>query len=342
MNTQIIYISPVSDLQAIETDSIASLSNDATEGQGELSQVNEQDSSGFLGRLAKSFKNLDATEKSLLISLIPFGSVLWTSMSVASKIAQAATPSDSDKETKESERLMVEKETEVLTTELKFKLSQLKYSVTVIPYSDIPENYEFPPGHPQIGSLYLAHPLKSKNQFYIPYTLFDSLLYSERENELMRILVDLGATEIEIQELASGKIEGSVKAGGQIQGAGGVETDIRGETQQSNKKSRVIKLRGKNWEPDMNFNKTQYSWLPFEPAWESLVYARLEGGCIESSIELTSETLNSISAQLGLTDGLLKNIGSLETGAGFSMNRQEKKLFKVKFADALPDSKKDP
>ena len=51
------------------------------------------------------------------------------------------------------------------------------------------------------------------------------------------------------------------------------------------------------------------------------------------SIELTSDTSFSISAQLGLTEGILENLASLGVEGEFSSLRQEKKIFEVKFID---------
>ena len=86
-----------------------------------------------------------------------------------------------------------------------FNLEGWSEFITETPYSDIPEDFDFPPGHRLPGKLYRAHPLKSKSNKYIPIEVFDSLLYAEREAELIRLLVDLGATKITIKEKKSVK-----------------------------------------------------------------------------------------------------------------------------------------
>jgi hypothetical protein len=220
----------------------------------------------------------------------------------------------------------------------KFSVDYWHDFVELIPYSVVAQNYEFPPGHPMPGRFYRIHPLQSKNRKYIPLENFDSLLFAERENELIRLLVDLGATKISIQEVSSGQIEGSIKSGASLQGAGGIQGNITGKNEQSNTESRVILLRGKPWASDMSFNEKDYSWLPYEPAWESLVHARLKGGCLSASVELTSDAYYSVSGKLGLTEGLLENLAALGVGADFARFRQEKKLFLVEFADTLLDS----
>ncbi len=201
-----------------------------------------------------------------------------------------------------------------------------------IPFASIPEELDFPPGHPLPSRFYRVHPLKKKKNRYIPVEIFDSLLYKERESELIKILVDLGATEICIQELSSSKTQGSAEAKASLKGAGGVSGETKGENKKFISADQVMTLNPKNWTAE-SFKSDEYSWLPYEPDWESIVHARLKGGCVSSSVELTSDTSFSISAQLGLTEGLLENLGSLGGGGEFSRLRKEKKRFEVKFID---------
>jgi len=66
-------------------------------------------------------------------------------------------------------------------------------------------NYTFPPGHPQVGQIYKRHPLGNLNNskkinMYIPADKYDALLLEERESELIKMLVDLGAVKISITQ----------------------------------------------------------------------------------------------------------------------------------------------
>ena len=64
-------------------------------------------------------------------------------------------------------------------------LENWKSFVETISLSSIPNDLEFPPGHPLPEHLYRVHPLKSKGNKYIPIETFDTLLYDEREAELI-------------------------------------------------------------------------------------------------------------------------------------------------------------
>ena len=228
------------------------------------------------------------------------------------------------------------KEGEELAKSLKEKEIRRKDEFELIEFPSVPSDLNFYPGHPIAGKSYRVHPLsnklESKKNMYIPVELFDSILYKERESELIKILVDLGATKISIQELSSSKIQGSAEAEASVTGAGGVSGETKGENQQSSSADQVMTLKQKNWTPD-NFKSDEYSWLPYEPDWESLVHARIEGDCLSSSFELTSDTSFSIDGEIELTEGLLEKLGSFGVGGEFSRLRKKKKRFEVKFVD---------
>ena len=62
-------------------------------------------------------------------------------------------------------------------------------------------------------------------------------------------------------------------------------------------------------------------------------HARLRGACLLSSVELNSDTSYSISASLGLTEGLIQQFADVGGGIEFSNLYKESKLFEVKFID---------
>lgn len=211
--------------------------------------------------------------------------------------------------------------------------------ITQIPYSSISEDLDFPPGHPLPNKLYRSHPLKSKSNKYIPIEVFDSLLYSEREAELIRLLVDLGATKITIQEKRIAKIESEAKAQLKITGAGGLEGELKGELNKLNESTRNFSLKGNSWTSEIQnkFEEEKYSWLPYEPAWTAVVHARLYGKCLTASIELTNDNSYSISGRIGLAEGLLQNVADLGAGASFDRHQTQVNVISVEFAPPIND-----
>lgn len=211
--------------------------------------------------------------------------------------------------------------------------------ITQIPYSSISEDLDFPPGHPLPNKLYRSHPLKSKSNTYIPIEIFDSLLYAEREAELIRLLVDLGAIKITIQEKQTDKTEAEAKAEAKITGAGGLEGNLKGELNKLNELIRSFSLEGNSWTPEIQnkFKEEKYSWLPYEPAWKAVVHARLYGKCLTASIELTNDNSYSISGKIGIAEGLLQNVAGLNAGASFQRNQAEVNLIAIEFAPSISD-----
>lgn len=267
-----------------------------------------------------------------IVSIVPFGSIagrLFAEYAVNQITDRKKSTSQDASNQKSDEDNRDRKIVNILD---KLNLSSWTSFVDQISYLSIPNNLDFPPGHPLPGRLYRVHPLKKKDNRYIPVEVFDSILYKERESELIKLLVDLGATDICVQEISSNKTQGSAEGKANLTGVGGGSVEAKEESQRFSSADQIIKLKPKNWTPE-NYKSDEYSWLPYEPDWESLVHARIKGGCFSSSVELTSDTSFSISAQLGLTEGLLENLGSLGVGGEFSRVRQEKKRFKVTFID---------
>ncbi len=211
--------------------------------------------------------------------------------------------------------------------------------ITQIPYAAIPETFDFPPGHPLPGKLYRVHPLKSKNNKYIPIEVFDSLLYAEREGELIRLLTDLGATQIKIKEKTQGQKTIGISASAELIGTSGLENTIGGEINKSDESIRSLSLGGKPWSPEIveKFDQTNYSWLAYEPAWAAIVHSRLYGKCLTASIELANDDSYSISGKLGLAEGLLKNLAGLEAGGTYNRSQTKTSLVSVEFAPPMDD-----
>jgi hypothetical protein len=225
-----------------------------------------------------------------------------------------------------------------------FGLESLAAFLDQIHYSSIPEDFEFSPGHPLPGRLYRSHPLKSKSNKYIPIETFDSLLYAERESELIRLLVDLGATKITIKEKQLGTIKSGATTNVGITGVGGVETEFKADINNKlNEAIRNFSLEGINWTLELKnkFDEKAYSWLPYEPAWGAVVHARLYGKCFTASIELTNDYSYSISGKMGLGEGLLQNLAEFDAGASFTRSQNKTSLISAEFAPSILTQKVD-
>ncbi len=165
--------------------------------------------------------------------------------------------------------------------------------------SDIAKSlgFRFPPGHPRVGSSYRLHPLaehgdSTKETVYIPEDKYDEILFEEREAELIKFLVNLGATRISMTQLESTdshrELKGDISGGNSlVEASASAGADDR-------------KLGSRSWDREFVLNpnqsklkpidKKEYAWVNFEPNWQSILVAREVGGCTKASILLKEET----------------------------------------------------
>ncbi|MEQ5768490.1 hypothetical protein NFH98_12895 [Halomonas sp. H33-56] len=162
-------------------------------------------------------------------------------------------------------------------------------------------SFNFPPGHPRVGCSYRLHPLancgiKEKRELYIPEEKFDEILFEEREAELIRLLVNLGATSIAISE--QDDLDASLSLG--------VDTVVGsrafGANASVNHESSNIMMGGRQREFVLNPLKNknprricheEYSWVSFEPSWQSIIFSREVGRCTKASLILKEKTVFS-------------------------------------------------
>lgn len=185
--------------------------------------------------------------------------------------------------------------------------SMKKYHVTRSEAFD--RGYKFPPGHPQTGVLYKIHPLakyesSDKENVYIPESDYSKVLLDEREAELLRLLVDLGATKISISRVLNEKKRVEVSSQINIDVASSVSGDAKANYHSSvnneEQNVRTFILRGKEWFIDEKVDNNKYSWLFYEPSWRSVVNAREVGMCLSAAIEISELSVYSKDVSLGL------------------------------------------
>lgn len=159
--------------------------------------------------------------------------------------------------------------------------------------------YRFPPGHPKTGQLYRLHPLaklgdSGKEGVYIPDEGYDELLLDEREAELIRLLVELGATRIAISEKldrnSNAAASASVNASATGVGEAKVEGGMKSNSTELNHESREFKLKGKPWQRGEKLDRSTFAWVAFEPSWGAMVTAREVGECTKAALEIREET----------------------------------------------------
>jgi hypothetical protein len=191
-------------------------------------------------------------------------------------------------------------------------------------------DYHFQPGHPVVGKAYRKHPLSDysnpdNRNLYIPSDSYDAILLEERESELVKLLVQLGATKISITKKVSDKTRGSISAEASVQvgpmGGGAVSYAGKTECDTDSLDTREFSLTGKPWKADSKVDRENFFWLSYEPSWKAVVFAREVGGCLTASLEIKENTSFSTDKNLELSVkaklvevGAQAGISNLEAG----------------------------
>lgn len=179
----------------------------------------------------------------------------------------------------------------------RFAAYMRKHSVT--PAHAEKAGFRFEPGHPLVGKVYKRHPLAGaathdKHNLYIPSERYDQILLAEREAELIKMLVDMGATRIQISkksaEVARSSIDGSASTDVAGYGGGSASYSSKNNQSRSTMDSREFRLRGKEWHEGDRLAGANYLWLAFEPSWAAVVMAREVGACEVASLEIKETT----------------------------------------------------
>ncbi|MBA0212982.1 hypothetical protein [Pectobacterium brasiliense] len=197
-----------------------------------------------------------------------------------------------------------------------------KYSLTIEETRG--RKLKFPPGHPIVGLFYRLHPLDKinpeKESLYIPDEYYEQLLLQEREAELLKVLINLGATKIKIIKISNKANSKNIQCETNVEASANVPFSVdAGINKQSHQKdyegeARLFELAGKKWVSGDLLDKKEYSWLPFEPQWGSLILAREIGGCTRAAVEMTSKSIFSadVSARAKLQTHVMSSNAELK------------------------------
>lgn len=203
------------------------------------------------------------------------------------------------------------------------------------------DEVKWPPGHPVKGTYYKEHPLTK--EIMIPLEQYDSILLAERETELIKLLVELGATQIVIEDISQKTKEASVASNLELKGAASIETNLGAQASSGSKYARTIELRGFPWTESLaqRIEECEFGWLDHEPGWRALVHSRTVGRCKRASVFLTNRASYSVQSQLTLVSGVLMSQavpGEAKASAEFHAQALTSYRFDIEFNDEDPIS----
>lgn len=160
------------------------------------------------------------------------------------------------------------------------------------PLSALPYEIRFPPGHPLPGKAYRQHPLYLFNNFYYPSQSFYSYVLDERKSELIRIMADLGASEIVIYDFSQSSVGANASGG-----SPSVQT---------------LRYPGKAWIASTTLDYSKYCWLPNEVDWKTVISERITHGCLEATIQIDIDFSRVLTEQLHRIKSLVNQFFSID------------------------------
>ncbi|MEX5687883.1 hypothetical protein [Pseudomonas silesiensis] len=197
--------------------------------------------------------------------------------------------------------------------------------------------YCFQPGHPVVGKAYRKHPLTDYpnpeyGNLYIPSDSYDAILLEERESELLKLLVHLGATKITITKKVSDKTTKAFSGGASVQvgpvAGGGASYSSGSERESDSLDTREFSLSGRTWDAESKVDRDSFFWLSYEPSWKAVVFAREHGGCLSASLEIKEST--SFSTDKNLELSVKAKLAEVSAQAGLSNAGAEEKTYFVR------------
>lgn len=156
----------------------------------------------------------------------------------------------------------------------------------------------FPPGHPRDRVLYVGHPAVPTT--YYAAAGFHHLTFEHKFAEAVELVMDLGATQLEVEHVKGWSDELAANLAVPLPMAG-AEAGLHAKQSRSHGSSALFKasLKG-NANPKLPDGLV---WFPHEPTWQQLAEGRLKHGLTQFQLSVRYEDDYGIDAGLKLTAG---------------------------------------
>ncbi len=161
----------------------------------------------------------------------------------------------------------------------------------------LPEGVYMPPGHPVPGKTYRCHPFRGRRNFYYPVDQYFAMLFEEREQALIALLSELGATKIVISSPPGESIcEGGLSPIAQLH-------------------EKVFEYPQQSQPLLESFGERRHPWLDCEPAWQAVVTERVKRGALSAQFEFGLDIVGMLKAQVQAVGQLIPQLSSMELSA---------------------------
>ncbi len=206
------------------------------------------------------------------------------------------------------------------------RLNLMPWSERMVDYirpDELPADILFPIGHPVLGRTYRRHPFKTRLNQYYPVTDYFSILFKEREQALLSLLGQLGATKI---------IMTPIPATAALDCQENLAAQLHQKVFKYPKRSDTL--------PDA-VNVKEHPWVAGEPAWQSVIKERVKRGAICAQFEFDCDVMGMLKAQVEKIGQLVPGLSSMRLPDTHENNVTTQVLqtrqVQVEFADVEAD-----
>lgn len=202
-------------------------------------------------------------------------------------------------------------------------------NICVIHVDNLPDDLDFPIGHPLVNHLYIGHPLVANK--YIPIEKYQLELVEDKVREFCQIAQCLGATEISIECLSNSSgntfsqnshtVSGRYESLNEISAHGGITLSNR----LIEELSRSINLHQKFSPRNAPYLPEGMIWYKNEPSWQRLYQQRIKGGLCTHE-----ERIETRKSQVIENREMLEIKGELETlfsSMNLEFTKNEEEIF---------------
>lgn len=157
--------------------------------------------------------------------------------------------------------------------------------------NDLVGSVYMPPGHPLPGYTYRRHPFKQRQHYYYPVSSYFSMLYEEREQAMIALLSELGATKITI----SAPIKANACEG----------------IKEINLHQRVFEYPERTEPLPQTIDLHRHPWLTCEPKWQGVVRERLNRGILATQFEIDLDVVKMLRSHIKNIRRLVSQLDSM-------------------------------
>jgi hypothetical protein len=150
--------------------------------------------------------------------------------------------------------------------------------------------WKFEAGHPQVGEMYICHPLRQDHYFEVQS--FHDRLFDEKRTELVYLLESIGASHVHVEARTSSSVESQVDRSTSINSSDETVTGASGQlNRESHDTAKLDTLQFGIEDRELNPSEHPHipndlTWYHHEPSWQRIAQSALANRYKTLSVEL--------------------------------------------------------